>query len=165
MRYLSTNIENLKLRETTKDDVGLILNFIKAIAEYEKMSDDVVATEETLRESIFEEKRAEVLILEYDGKPIGYSLYFFNYSTFNGRAGLYLEDIFIYPEYRGRGFGKEVFKILAKIAKENKCMRMEWCCLKWNTPSIEFYKSMGAIGMDEWTTYRLTEKEINMIGK
>lgn len=163
LRYLETNIDGLKLRETTKEDAGLILQFIKAIADYEKMSDDVFATEESIRESVFEDKRAEVLIIEFNGEAVGYSLYFFNYSTFMGRAGLYLEDIFINPEYRGKGIGKEVFKVLAKIAKENKCMRMEWCCLNWNTPSIEFYKGMEAIGMTEWTTYRLTADKIDKL--
>lgn len=165
MGYLNTEIQNLKLRKTTENDVKLILHFIKEIAKYEKMSDEVIATEESLRESIFKNKRAEVLIVEWDEKPIGYALYFFNFSTFNGREGLYLEDIFIYPEYRGKGIGKQIFKLLAKIAIENKCMRMEWCCLNWNKPSINFYKSMGAIAMSEWTTYRLTGEEIEKVSR
>lgn len=163
MRYYDTEIKELKLRETTVEDAGLILDFIKAIAEYEKMSDDVETTEEMIKEVVFGDKRAEVLIAEWEGKAVGYSLYFFNYSTFTGRAGLYLEDIFIYPEYRANGIGKQIFKVLAQIAKENKCMRMEWCCLNWNTPSIEFYKGLGAEGMTEWTTYRLDRAGIESI--
>ncbi|MGG7142403.1 N-acetyltransferase family protein [Clostridium nigeriense] len=160
MRYYYTSIENLKIRETNEEDCELILSLIKEIAEYEKMSDEVIATEETLRESIFHNNRAEVVILELDKKPIGYALYFYNFSTFVGRSGLYLEDIFIKKEARGRGIGKEVFKFLAKRAMEQGCKRMEWACLDWNEPSIKFYKSLGAVPMDEWTVYRLTEDKI-----
>ena len=160
MRYIGTKYNEFKLRETTVEDTPLILHFIKSIAEYEKMSDDVVATEETLRKSIFEDNRAKVLIAEVHGKAIGFALYFFNFSTFVGKAGLYLEDIFIEPKYRGKGYGKEIFVVLAKIAKENSCERMEWVCLNWNEPSIKFYKSFGSIPMDEWTTYRLVGDKI-----
>lgn len=165
MKYYDTNIENLKIRETTEEDCSLILSLIKEIAEYEKMSDQVVATEESLKESIFENKRAEVVILELNGEAVGYALYFYNYSTFIGKSGLYLEDIFIKKEVRGKGIGKEVFKFLVKIAKEEGCKRMEWSCLDWNEPSIKFYKSLGAVPMDEWTVYRLTEKEINKLSE
>lgn len=165
MKYYDTNIENLKIRETKEEDCSLILSLIKEIAEYEKMSDQVVATEESLKESIFRNKRAEVVILELDGKAIGYALYFYNYSTFIGKSGLYLEDIFIKKEVRGKGIGKEVFKFLVKKAKEEGCKRMEWTCLNWNEPSIKFYKSLGATPMDEWTIYRLTEKEINKLSE
>ncbi|MGG7178689.1 N-acetyltransferase family protein [Clostridium paraputrificum] len=160
MRYISTKYDEFKLRETTAQDTSLILSFIKGIAEYEKMGDEVVATEETLRKSIFQDNRAKVLIAEVYGKPIGFALYFFNFSTFIGKAGLYLEDIFIQPEYRGKGYGKEIFIVLAKIAEENSCERMEWVCLDWNKPSIKFYKSFGSIPMDEWTTYRLVGDKI-----
>lgn len=160
MRYYDTNIRNFKVRETSEEDIPLILSLIKEIAEYEKMSDEVIATEETLRNSIFENNRAEVVILELDEKPVGYALYFYNFSTFIGRSGLYLEDIFIKKEFRGNGFGKEVFKFLGKKAREEGCKRMEWTCLNWNEPSIRFYKSLGAVPMDEWTVYRLKEKEI-----
>ncbi len=163
MKYYDTNIENLKIRETSEDDCSLILSLIKEIADYEKMSDQVIATEESLKESIFKNKRAEVVILELDEKTIGYALYFYNYSTFIGKSGLYLEDIFIKKEFRGKGIGKEVFKFLVKKAKEEGCKRMEWSCLNWNEPSIKFYKSLGATPMDEWTIYRLTEKEINRL--
>lgn len=165
MKYYDTNIENLKIRETTEEDCSLILSLIKEIAEYEKMSDQVVATEESLKESIFENKRAEVVILELNGEAVGYALYFYNYSTFIGKSGLYLEDIFIKKEVRGKGIGKEVFKFLVKKAKEEGCKRMEWTCLNWNEPSIKFYKSLGATPMDEWTIYRLTEKEINKLSE
>lgn len=165
MKYYDTNIENLKIRETTEEDCSLILSLIKEIAEYEKMSDQVVATEESLKESIFRNKRAEVVILELNGEAVGYALYFYNYSTFIGKSGLYLEDIFIKKEARGKGIGKEVFKFLVKKAKEEGCKRMEWTCLNWNEPSIKFYKSLGATPMDEWTIYRLTEKEINKLSE
>ena len=165
MKYYDTNIESLKIRETIEEDCSLILSLIKDIAEYEKMSDEVIATEESLRESIFKNKRAEVVILELDEKAIGYALYFYNFSTFIGKSGLYLEDIFIKKEARGKGIGKEVFKFLVKKAKEEGCKRMEWACLDWNEPSIKFYKSLGAIPMDDWTIYRLTEKEINRLSK
>ena len=165
MKYYDTSIDNLKIRETSEDDCGLILSFIKEIAEYEKLLEEVVATEETLKESIFNNNRAEVVIVELDGKAVGYALYFYNFSTFNGKSGLYLEDLFIKKEFRGRGIGKEVFKFLGKKAKEEGCKRMEWSCLDWNEPSIKFYKSLGAVAMDEWTVYRLTEKEINKLSE
>lgn len=165
MKYYDTNIENLKIRETSEEDCSLILSLIKEIAEYEKMSDEVIATEESLKESIFKNNRAEVVILELDEKAVGYALFFYNFSTFIGKSGLYLEDIFIKKEARGRGIGKEVFKFLVKKAKEEGCKRMEWTCLNWNEPSIKFYKSLGAVPMDEWTIYRLTEKEINRLSE
>lgn len=160
MKYYNTNIENFKLRETTKEDISLILSLIKEIADYENMSDEVIATEESLMQSIFVDKRAEVVIAELNGEAIGYALYFFNYSTFIGKEGLYLEDIYIKPDFRKGGLGKEIFKFLGKLAKENGCKRMEWTCLNWNKPSIKFYESLGAVPMDEWTVHRLTEKEI-----
>ena len=165
MKYYDTNIENLEIRETSEEDCSLILSLIKEIAEYEKMSDEVIATEESLKESIFKNNRAEVVILELDEKAVGYALFFYNFSTFIGKSGLYLEDIFIKKEARGRGIGKEVFKFLVKKAKEEGCKRMEWTCLNWNEPSIKFYKSLGATPMDEWTIYRLTEKEINKLSE
>lgn len=165
MRYYDTGIDNLKIRETNEKDCELILSLIKEIAEYEKMSKEVIATEETLLEYIFKNNRAEVVILELDKNPIGYALFFYNFSTFVGRSGLYLEDIFIKKEFRGRGIGKEVFKFLAKKAREEGCKRMEWVCLDWNEPSINFYKSLGAIPMDEWTIYRLNEKEIKKLSE
>jgi GNAT superfamily N-acetyltransferase len=143
-------------RNATESDVGLILDFIKGIAEYEKMSDEVVASEELLHEWIFEKKRAEVIFVLENGTEVGFALFFHNFSTFLGRAGLYLEDIFVKPDHRGQGHGKALIKELARIAVERGCGRMEWCCLDWNKPSIDFYLSLGATPMDEWTTYRLT---------
>jgi GNAT superfamily N-acetyltransferase len=143
-------------RNATESDVGLILDFIKGIAEYEKMSDEVVASEQLLHEWIFEKKRAEVIFVIENGTEVGFALFFHNFSTFLGRAGLYLEDIFVKPDHRGQGHGKALIKELARIAVERGCGRMEWCCLDWNKPSIDFYLSLGATPMDEWTTYRLT---------
>lgn len=154
------NKKNLVIRNAKEEDVSTLLSLIKEIAEYEKMSDQVIATEETLVESIFKNNRANALILEVDNKEIGYCIYFYNFSTFIGRSGIYIEDIFIKKEYRGNGFGSEIFKFLARKAKEEGCKRIEWSCLDWNEPSIKFYKSLGAVPMDEWTVYRLTEKEI-----
>lgn len=160
---MSERVGNINLRKVTEDDVDLILEFIMEIAEYEKMSDSVIATREEIYESIFKRKEAEVLIVEKDNKDIGYVVYFFNYSTFIGRAGFYLEDIYIKPEYRGNGYGKEIFKYLTKIAYEKGCHRMEWSCLNWNKPSIEFYKNLGAVPMSEWTVYRLTRDKFKEV--
>ena len=145
-----------QFRNATENDCALILEFIKALAEYEKMSDDVVATEELLREWIFEKQKAEVIFALEDGREIGFALFFHNFSTFVGRAGIYLEDLFVKPEYRKRGHGKALILELARIANERGCGRMEWSCLDWNQPSIDFYLSLGATPMNEWTTYRLS---------
>ncbi len=143
------------IRPAAENDVDKIIFFIKGIAEYEKMTDEVVVTESELKEWLFEKKIAEVLFAVEDGKEVGFALFFPNYSTFVGRGGLYLEDLFIMPEYRGKGYGKALFKRLAQIAVERNYGRIEWRCLNWNEPSIEFYYSLGAIGLDEWTTFRL----------
>ena len=129
---------------------------IQALAEYEKMSDEVVATEDMLREWIFEKKKAEVLLVSEERVEVGFALFFHSFSTFLGRAGIYLEDLFVLPEYRGRGYGKALLKRLAEITEERGCGRLEWACLDWNKPSIDFYMSLGAKPMDIWTTYRLT---------
>ena len=149
-------MKNIDFRYATADDAEKILFFIRQLAEYEKMSDQVVATEELLREWIFEKKKAEVIFAVCDGKEVGFALFFHNFSTFLGRAGIYLEDLFVLPEYRGRGFGKGLLQMLAKIAVERGCGRLEWSCLDWNKPSIDFYLSLGAVPMDEWTVYRMT---------
>jgi GNAT superfamily N-acetyltransferase len=154
---VDTNIKDFKIRTATREDIPLVLQFIKELAVYEKMLDEVIATEETLEESLFEKKVAEVVFGEYKGEAVGFALFFHNFSTFIGRPGLYLEDIFIRPEARGKGFGKTMILYLANVAKERNCGRMEWVCLDWNAPSIEFYKSIGAIPMDEWTVYRAKE--------
>ena len=151
---------NAEFRFATERDVTLIFNFIKALAAYEKMSDQVVADENLLREWIFEKKKAEVLFSMEDGKEVGFALFFHNFSTFLGRAGIYLEDLFVLPEYRGRGHGKGLIRELARITVERGCGRLEWCCLDWNRSSIDFYLSLGAKPMDEWTTYRLSGDQL-----
>ena len=143
-------------RKAEPEDAGRILFFIQKLAEYEHMESDVVATEELLREWIFEKNKAEVLFALEDGREVGFALFFHNFSTFLGRAGIYLEDLFVLPEYRGRGHGKGLLRELARIAVARGCGRLEWACLDWNQPSIDFYLSLDATPMQEWTTYRLT---------
>lgn len=146
----------MTFRFATEPDCALILNFIRQLAAYEKMSDQVVATEELLREWIFENGKAEVLFISEGEQEVGFALFFHNFSTFLGRAGIYLEDLFVLPEYRNRGYGKALLKKLAQITVERGCGRLEWSCLDWNKPSIDFYLSLGAAPMNDWTTYRLT---------
>lgn len=136
-------------------DIPLILKFIKELAEYENLGNEVVATQELLKEWIFDKKKAEVILAIVDSKEIGFALFFHNFSTFLGRAGIYLEDLYVMPQYRGKGYGKAILKKLAKIAVERGCGRLEWWCLDTNTPSIDFYLSLGAEQMDEWTVYRI----------
>jgi len=156
-------MSDIVIRQAEPGDEGKILRFIEGLAEYEHMGNDVVATEELLREWIFEKQKAEVLFAMLDGKEVGFALFFHNFSTFLGRAGIYLEDLFVLPEHRGQGCGKALLKKLAQIAVERGCGRLEWSCLDWNQPSIDFYLSLGAKPMDEWTTYRLTgETLLNM---
>ena len=149
-------MDQLTFRFAKPGDEEKILFFIRELAKYEKMESDVVATPELLHEWIFEKGKAEVIFPILDGKEIGFALFFHNFSTFLGRAGLYLEDLYILPEQRGRGYGKATLKELARIAVQRGCGRLEWYCLDWNTPSINFYLSLGAQPLDEWTTYRLT---------
>ena len=146
----------MEIRKAVRQDVPLILEFIKGIARYEKMENEVVATTELLEEQLFDKGHAEVIFVMEEGAEVGFALFFHNFSTFLGRSGLYLEDLFVYPEHRGKGYGKALFLELVRIANERGCGRMEWVCLNWNKPSIEFYRSMGAMSLDEWTTYRLT---------
>ena len=146
----------LTIRYAQESDIPQILFFIKELSSYEKMLDDVVATEDLLREWIFEKKRAEVILAEENGEPVGFALFFHNFSTFLGRAGIYLEDLFVRPEHRGKGIGKALLRRLAQIAVERNCGRLEWACLDWNKPSIDFYLSLDATPMDQWTIYRLT---------
>jgi len=146
----------LEIRTATEHDVPLILDFIKALAEYERLADRVVATEDSLRETLFGNPRfAETLIADADGQPIGFALFFHNYSTFLGRPGIYLEDLFVKPEARGHGYGKALLARLAAIAKARNCGRLEWSVLNWNKPSIDFYESLGAVALDDWKVYRL----------
>ncbi len=142
-------------RFATEKDAPVILDLVRQLAEYEKAADRVVATEELLRESLFENHAAEVLLAEVDGQSIGFALFFTSFSTWLGRAGIFLEDLFVLPSERGKGYGKGLLQRLAQIAVERNCGRLEWNCLDWNQPSIDFYLSLGAEKMDSWTTYRL----------
>ena len=153
------------IRPAQPEETGLVLEFIKKLAAYEKCSDEVVADEATLYQSLFVEKAAEVVFAEEDGVVIGFALFFHNFSTFVGRKGLYLEDLFIIPEKRGLGYGKAILKYLADIAVERNCGRMEWICLDWNTPSLAFYRSIGAFPLDEWTVQRMTEERVKAFAK
>lgn len=154
------------IRTAIEADVPLILTFIRALAEYEKLAHAVVATEEQLHSTLFGEKRyAEVLIGEEDGTPVGFALFFHNYSTFLARPGLYLEDLFVKPEKRGRGYGKALLVRLAQIAKERQCGRFEWAVLDWNTSAIEFYKSLGARAVDDWTIFRVDGEALDALAK
>lgn len=146
---------NLTFRYAGEEDTSLILEFIKELAIYEKMLDEVVATEDLLKEWLFEQKKAEVIFAVIDGTEVGFALFFHNFSTFLGRAGIYLEDLYVREEYRGSGYGKAILQELARIAHERGCGRLEWWCLDWNKPSIDFYLSMGAEAMSDWTVYRI----------
>ena len=145
------------IRPAEPHETGLVLDFIKRLADYEKCADEVVADEATLYHSLFVEHSAEVVFAEEEGTVVGFALFFHNFSTFVGRKGLYLEDLFVLPEKRGRGYGKALLKYLAKVAVERNCGRMEWICLDWNKPAIEVYRSIGAVPMDEWTVQRMDE--------
>lgn len=143
-------------RKAVREDVPLILKFIRALAVYEKMEDRVVGDEKLLESELFVRQKAEVIFALEGEKEVGFALFFHNFSTFLGRSGLYLEDLFVLPEYRGKGYGKAILKKLASIAVERGCGRLEWSCLDWNKPSIDFYLSLGAAPMSDWTVYRLT---------
>ncbi len=158
-------MDNFKIRNAIEADVPLILGFIRELAEYENMLDLVVATEDILREWLFDKKGAEVLICEADSVPVGFALYFYNFSTFLGRGGIYIEDIFIRPEHRGKGYGKRLLREVARIATRRGCGRVEWACLDWNEPSIAFYLSLGAETMDDWTVYRLSGETLERFAK
>lgn len=151
-------------RFADENDIPLILRFIKGLADYEKLSDEVVADEELLREWIFEKKKAEVIFALDNGREAGFALFFHNFSTFLGRAGIYLEDLYVMPEYRGKGYGKGLIAKLAQIAVERGCGRLEWSCLDWNRPSIDFYLSLGAVPQSEWTVYRITGDRLKELG-
>lgn len=148
--------QNIHIRPATERDTGLILQFIKALAAFEKLADQVVADEDTLRASLFgDNPGAEVILAELDGAPVGFALFFHNYSTFLGQRGLYLEDLFVLESARGQGVGKALLQHLAGIARTRQCGRMEWWVLNWNKPAIDFYKSLRAEAMDNWTVYRM----------
>ena len=162
---IDTKLDNFKLRFANEKDIPLILQFIKELADYEKLLHEVVATEEILMDSLFKQKSAEVVIGEYENKPVSFALFFHNFSTFLGRPGIYLEDLYVKPEMRGKGIGKLMLSFLGKLAIERGCGRLEWWCLDWNKPSIEFYKNMGAIPMDEWTVYRVCDEVLIDLAK
>lgn len=150
-------VKNLRIDPASEADIPLIFSLIKGLAEYERLPHQVVATEETLHESLFGRKRyAEVVIARLDDRPAGYALFFHNFSSFAGRPGLYLEDVFVLPEYRGKGIGKALLVYLAKLAVERKCSRFEWMVLDWNSSAIEFYKSLGAAALNDWRLFRLS---------
>lgn len=152
--------DNFDIRFAQREDTELVLKFIKELADYEELLDEVVADKETLEESLFDREMAEVIIAEYQDKPVGFALFFHNFSTFLGKPGIYLEDLYVKPEYRGNGFGKKLLAFLADLTVKRDCGRLEWWVLDWNKSSIDFYESLGAKAMDEWTVYRLTGKSL-----
>lgn len=158
-------MKKTEFRYAEEKDIPLILLFIKELAEYEKMLDEVVATETLLKEWIFEKKKAEVIFISEDSHEVGFALFFHNFSTFLGRAGIYLEDLYVRPDYRGKGYGKAILKELARIAVERGCGRLEWWCLDWNKPSIDFYLSLGAEPMDDWTVYRIAGDTLHKLAE
>lgn len=162
----STTTDNLIIKPATESDVPVIYEFIKGLADYERMANEVRATEESVRANLFGARPyAEVLLARFDGRPVGFALFFHNFSTFVGKPGLYLEDLFVLPEYRGRGIGKALLVSLAKLAVERNCGRFEWNVLDWNAPAIEFYKSLGAVGMDAWRLYRLSGEALTNLAR
>ena len=159
-----TKIENFYIKKAEKKDLSLVLHFIRQLAAYEKLSHEVVATEDELERYLFgDEKVAEVLLGYYKDIPVGFALYFFNFSTFLAKPGIYLEDLYVLEGYRGKGFGKTLLTYLASFAVENDCGRLEWAVLDWNKPSIEFYKSVGATLMNEWIGNRVTGEALKKL--
>jgi GNAT superfamily N-acetyltransferase len=156
--------ETIALRAATSDDIPQILAFIEGLAVYEKLSHACVATEDSLRQSLFGPRPyAEVILADCDGQPAGFALFFHNYSTFRARPGIYLEDLYVLPERRGRGIGKALLRELARLAVERGCARLEWSVLDWNEPAIQFYKSLGALPQDEWTIFRVTDEALTRL--
>lgn len=155
----------MEFRIAERKDCALILSFIKELAKYEHLENEVVATEKLLEEWIFDKNKAEVLFVLEEGKEVGFALYFHNFSTFLGRAGIHLEDLFVLPEYRGKGYGKAILKKLAQITVQRGCGRLEWCCLNWNTPSINFYESLKAKPLSDWMIFRVTGDTLNELAK
>ncbi|MDO5063310.1 MAG: GNAT family N-acetyltransferase [Peptostreptococcaceae bacterium] len=158
-------MDKISFRFASREDVPLILQFIKDLADYEKLLHEVVATEEILAEWLFEKNKAEVIFALEEEKEVGFALFFHNFSTFLGRAGIYLEDLFVLPQYRGKGYGKALLEKLGAIAVERGCGRLEWWVLDWNKPSIDFYRSMGAVPMDEWTVFRIDGETLEKMGR
>lgn len=162
---MRTNIEGFTIREANERDVPLILSLIKALAAYEKLPDAVTGTEEILHDSLFARRAAEVVIGEYEGEPVAFALYFHNFSTFQCLPGLYLEDLYVKEEYRGRGFGGAMLRRLAQIAKERGCGRFEWICLDWNEDALAVYRKLGAVPMDGWTIQRMEGAALEELAK
>ncbi len=162
--HIPTRIPGLTLRFAGPSDAGAILGFIKELAEYERLSHEVVATEDTLRASLFEGRRvAEVVLAELAGNPVGFALFFYNFSTFLGQPGIYLEDLYVTPAMRGKGVGAALLSFLGRLACERGCGRLEWAVLDWNEPAISFYKKLGAQAMHEWTVFRVTGPELTAL--
>jgi GNAT superfamily N-acetyltransferase len=157
--------DHILLRFAEEKDTAQILDFIRSLADYEHLLDKVEAGEANLKKYIFEKKMVEVIICEYDGAPAGFALFFHNFSTFLGKPGIFIEDLFVKPEFRGKGMGKLMLGFLAGLAAERDCGRLEWACLDWNEPSIKFYKSQGAKPLDEWTTYRVTGEAMEKLAQ
>lgn len=166
MRPVHTDDHDFIMREAIPADVPLILSFIYELAEYEKLSHEVTATEELLRKSLFTGHRmAEVIIGEAYGLPVGFALFFHNFSTFLGKPGIYVEDLFIRPDARGKGYGRLMFAHLARLAMERKCGRLEWWVLDWNAPAIGFYRSLGAVAMEDWTVQRISGEALEALAR
>ena len=157
--------EICSFRSAERRDVPLILRYIRELARYEKLEEEVVATEEILDEWLFDKEKAEVIFAVVEGKEVGFALFFHNFSTFLGRAGIYLEDLYVEPAHRGQGIGTALLRELARIAVARGCGRLEWWCLDWNTPSIEFYRSLGAEAMDDWTVYRISGETLGKLAE
>lgn len=158
--------EGLTIAPARESDIPLILDFVRKLAEYERLSTEVIADEGALRESLFGPRpAAEALLAWWAAEPVGFAVYFHSFSTFVGRPGIYLEDLFVLPEFRGRGIGKAVLVYLAKIARDRNCARLEWAVLDWNQPAIDFYRSLGAVPLQDWTVFRLTESKLDQITK
>lgn len=156
---------SLSIRLASEADVPLILQFIRELAEYERMLPVVTATPEMLRKNLFEDRCAEVLLAEWKGQPAAFAVFFHNFSTFVGKRGLYLEDVFVKPALRGKGIGKTILVHLARLARDRDCGRFEWAVLDWNTPAIDFYRSLGAAPQDQWTVYRLDKAQIDFLSE
>ncbi|MHC1705883.1 MAG: GNAT family N-acetyltransferase [Bacteroidales bacterium] len=161
---IQTEIRGFTLKTTNRDDTGIIISYIKKLAEYERLLDKVVVTETELQQYLFGERAyAEVLLAYENDECVGFALFFHNFSTFAGKPGLYLEDVYIDPEHRGKGYGKVILKHLASVALQRGCARFEWSVLNWNTPAIEFYRALGAVPMEDWTVFRMDTEAMRIL--
>ncbi len=163
MMVYNTKCPGFTIRQAREEDAALVLQLVQGLADYEQMSDDVHTDVETLRRNLFEKKQAEVIIGEEQGVPVCFALYFYNFSTFEGKHGLYLEDLFVKPEYRGRGYGTAMLAWLGKKAVEEDCARFEWVCLDWNEPALKVYRKLGAVPQKQWVIQRLTGEELQAL--